>query len=137
MARTCSNFGIQAVLLLAMGRVENKVAIITGGARGMGAAHARALVAEGAKVVIGDILDDEGKALAAEIGDSARYVHLDVTSLEDWEAALQIDRPGSRTRVPTMEDGSEATRESILARISLTGQVPWPILTRLPTIERT
>ncbi len=71
-----------------MGRVENKVAIITGGARGMGAAHARALVAEGAKVVIGDILDDEGKALAAEIGDSARYVHLDVTSLEDWEAAV-------------------------------------------------
>ena len=45
----------------------------------MGAEHARALVAEGAKVVIGDILDDEGKALADEIGDAARYVHLDVT----------------------------------------------------------
>jgi len=54
----------------------------------MGAEHARALVAEGAKVVIGDILDDEGKALADEIGDAARYVHLDVTAAEEWEAAV-------------------------------------------------
>ena len=59
-----------------MGRVDGKVALISGGARGIGAADARALVAEGAKVVIGDILDDEGKALADEIGEAARYVHL-------------------------------------------------------------
>lgn len=71
-----------------MGRVDDKVAVITGGARGMGASHARALVAEGAKVVIGDILDEEGKALAEEIGPAARYVHLDVTSPEDWQAAV-------------------------------------------------
>lgn len=71
-----------------MGRVEGKVAVITGGARGMGAEHARALTAEGAQVVIGDVLDDEGAALAAEIGPAARYVHLDVTSPEDWEAAV-------------------------------------------------
>src|SRR5271170_7736781 len=71
-----------------MGRVDGKVAVISGGARGMGAAHARALVGEGAKVVIGDILDDEGKALADEIGESARYVHLDVTQPDDWEAAV-------------------------------------------------
>ena len=71
-----------------MGRVADKVALISGGARGMGAADARMLVAEGAKVVIGDILDDDGTALAEELGDSARYVHLDVTSAEDWKAAV-------------------------------------------------
>ncbi|MCW2662880.1 MAG: fabG3 [Mycobacterium sp.] len=54
----------------------------------MGASHARLLVEEGAKVVIGDILDDEGKALAAEIGDAARYVHLDVTQPDQWDAAV-------------------------------------------------
>lgn len=56
----------------------------------MGAAHARLLVAEGAQVVIGDILDDEGKALAEEIGPSARYVHLDVTQPEEWDAAVAV-----------------------------------------------
>ena len=71
-----------------MGRVDGKVALISGGARGMGAEHARALVAEGAEVVVGDILDDEGKALADEIGDAARFVHLDVTSAEEWDAAV-------------------------------------------------
>ena len=54
----------------------------------MGAAHARLLVAEGAKVVIGDILDDEGKALADELGEAARYVQLDVTQPDLWEAAV-------------------------------------------------
>lgn len=71
-----------------MGRVDEKVALISGGARGMGAAHARMLVAEGAKVVIGDILDDEGKALADDLSDAARYVHLDVTDPEQWKAAV-------------------------------------------------
>jgi 3alpha(or 20beta)-hydroxysteroid dehydrogenase len=71
-----------------MGRVDDKVAIITGGAQGMGAADARMLVAEGAKVVIGDILDEPGQALADELGDAARYVHLDVSDEEQWQAAV-------------------------------------------------
>ena len=73
-----------------MGRVDGKVALISGGSRGMGAADARLLVTEGAAVVIGDIRDDEGKALADELGDAARYVHLDVTEPEQWQAAVAL-----------------------------------------------
>lgn len=73
-----------------MGRVEGKVALISGGARNIGGASARLLVEEGAKVVIGDLLDEEGAALAAELGENARYVHLDVTSDEDWRSAVAL-----------------------------------------------
>ncbi|MBC7441047.1 MAG: SDR family oxidoreductase [Ramlibacter sp.] len=73
-----------------MTRVTGKVALISGGARGMGAAHARLLAKEGAKVVIGDILDSEGAALATELGENARFIHLDVTRYEDWEAAVAL-----------------------------------------------
>ena len=73
-----------------MGRVDGKVALISGGARNIGGASARMLVAEGAKVVIGDLLDDEGAALAEELGDAARYVHLDVTSDDDWRSAVEL-----------------------------------------------
>ena len=73
-----------------MGRVDGKVALISGGARNIGGASARMLVAEGAKVVIGDLLDDEGTALAKELGDAARYVHLDVTSDGDWRGAVEL-----------------------------------------------
>jgi 3alpha(or 20beta)-hydroxysteroid dehydrogenase len=55
----------------------------------MGAADAQMLVREGAKVVIGDILDEEGQALADELGDSACYVHLDVSDADDWTAAVE------------------------------------------------
>lgn len=73
-----------------MGRVDGKVALISGGARGMGAAHARRLVEEGARVVVGDIRDDEGNAVVAELGDAARYVRLDVTNPHDWVAAVDV-----------------------------------------------
>lgn len=71
-----------------MGRVHDKVALITGGARGPGAAYACTLVAEGAKVVLGDLLDVEGAALAAELGANAAYVHIDVTQPEQWQEAV-------------------------------------------------
>ena len=66
------------------------VALISGGARNIGGASARMLVAEGAKVVIGDLLDEEGAALAEELGESARYVHLDVTQPDQWKAAADV-----------------------------------------------
>jgi 3alpha(or 20beta)-hydroxysteroid dehydrogenase len=72
-----------------MGRLDGKVAIITGGARGQGAAEGRLFAAEGARVVLADVLDDEGRATAEEIGDAARYVHLDVTDEAQWHAAVE------------------------------------------------
>ena len=71
-----------------MGRLAGKVALVTGAARGQGAAIARGFVTEGASVVIGDILDAPGKELAEELGDAASYVHLDVSDEEDWSAAV-------------------------------------------------
>ena len=71
-----------------MDRVSGKVALISGGARGLGAAMARRLVEEGAQVVIGDVLDEEGTALAAELGEVCRYVHLDVTRAQQWDTAV-------------------------------------------------
>jgi 3alpha(or 20beta)-hydroxysteroid dehydrogenase len=72
-----------------VGRLDGKVALITGGARGMGKSHVRHFVAEGARVVLGDVLDDRGAAVAAGLGGAAcRYVHHDVTSEAGWAAAV-------------------------------------------------
>jgi 3alpha(or 20beta)-hydroxysteroid dehydrogenase len=71
-----------------MGRLAGKTAIITGGARGQGEAEVRRFVAEGANVVIGDLLDEQGEKLAAELGTAATYLHMDVTQQSDWERAV-------------------------------------------------
>jgi 3alpha(or 20beta)-hydroxysteroid dehydrogenase len=72
-----------------MARFDGKIILISGGARGQGAAEARALVAEGAKVVIGDVLEDKGTALARELGNAAAFVPHDVTSEADWDRAVK------------------------------------------------
>ncbi|WP_054958492.1 glucose 1-dehydrogenase [Paenibacillus dakarensis] len=71
-----------------MGRLDGKVAIITGGSRGMGASHVRRFISEGAKVVFTDILVNEGQALAAELGENARFMKQDVSSASDWEKVV-------------------------------------------------
>lgn len=71
-----------------MSRLENKVAIITGGARGMGEAHVRRFVSEGAKVVFTDINEESGNALASELGENAKFIRQDVTKAADWEGVV-------------------------------------------------
>ena len=74
-----------------MNRLDGKVALISGAARGIGAATARLMVEAGAKVAIGDVLDERGRETAQAIagaGDATLYLHLDVTREEDWTAAV-------------------------------------------------
>ena len=74
-----------------MGRLDDKVALISGGARGQGATEARLFAREGARVVFGDMLDDAGRQVEVDIkatGGEATYVHLDVTSDDDWREAV-------------------------------------------------
>ncbi|NLP58343.1 glucose 1-dehydrogenase [Lutibacter sp. B1] len=71
-----------------MNRLKNKVAIITGAAQGMGEAHARMFVAEGAKVIMTDIKEDLGSKIADELGENALFIKLDVTLIEDWKKVV-------------------------------------------------
>jgi 3alpha(or 20beta)-hydroxysteroid dehydrogenase len=73
-----------------MGRLDGKVAIVTGGARGQGEAEVRLFAAEGAKVVVSDVLVDEGRAVADSLGDAAVFLRHDVSREEDWEAAVNL-----------------------------------------------
>ena len=71
-----------------MNRLDGKVALISGAARGIGGETARLMVEAGAKVVVGDVLDEKGRETVRSMGDAALYVHLDVTSEESWVAAV-------------------------------------------------
>src|SRR5712671_4734478 len=71
-----------------MKRFDSRTVIVTGAARGMGACHARGFVAEGANVVIADVLEREGQTLAGELGEHAIFCRLDVTSDTDWAATV-------------------------------------------------
>ncbi len=103
-------------------RLEGKVSLITGAARGQGAAEARMFAQEGAKVILADVTDQEGMAVAAEIaeaGGDALYVHLDVTNEEEWDSAVQsavasfgkldilVNNAGIWRRVHVLETSSE------------------------------
>jgi 3alpha(or 20beta)-hydroxysteroid dehydrogenase len=73
-----------------VGKLDGRVVIVSGAARGQGEAEARLFVAEGARVVLGDVLDEAGTAVAKELGDAARYVHLDVREESQWAAAVAL-----------------------------------------------
>jgi 3alpha(or 20beta)-hydroxysteroid dehydrogenase len=77
-----------------MGRLDGKVALITGASRGQGAAEARLFVDEGALVMLSDVRDDDGELLAKELGDRATYRHHDVASEDDWAAAVSATTTG-------------------------------------------
>ena len=72
-----------------MGRLTGKIAIVTGAARGSGEVIARLMVAEGAKVVLGDIRDKLGEAVAKDLGEAAIFCHMDVTQEEDWQRVIE------------------------------------------------
>src|SRR2546421_6874177 len=112
-----------------MARLAGKVALISGGARGQGAAETRLFVREGAAVVFGDVLDDDGKKVEAQIGSAggqATYVHLNVTQELDWRAAVAtavqtygkldvlVNNAGILLRAK-IEDTSEADWDRIMA----------------------
>src|SRR5215475_12288640 len=117
-----------------MARLAGKVALISGGARGQGAVKAKLFAQEGAKVVFGDILDEQGKRVEEEIhaqDGEATYVHLDVTRAQDWQGAVQtaesrygrldilVNNAGIAIH-GTIEETSEADWDRIMA-INLKG----------------
>lgn len=115
-----------------MNRFDGKTVLITGGARGQGASHARAFVAEGAKVFIGDVREEQGRALAEELGANAAFVAMDVTKEGDWEAvvadvesrfgpiAVLINNAGVLAPAVSIADSDRADWDQVIAT-NLTG----------------
>lgn len=101
-----------------MTRLDGKVALVTGASRGQGEAEARLLVERGAQVVLGDLLDDEGRAVAESLGDAATYVHLDVTSAESWQAAVAT-ATGTYGALSTLVNNAGIVRASLIESIPI------------------
>ena len=96
-----------------MGRFDNRTVIVTGGSRGMGASHARGFVAEGANVVIADVLEQEGRTLADELGGRAVFSRLDVTSDRPDAVAMAATMAGAGvglSAIPRIAEPEEITR---------------------------
>jgi 3alpha(or 20beta)-hydroxysteroid dehydrogenase len=96
-----------------VGDDDGKAAIVTGAASGQGAAEARLFVELGARVVLGDVRDEDGHELARSLGDAARYVHHDVTSADDWQAAL-AECLGAWGRLDVLVNNAGIWRTSLL-----------------------
>ena len=108
-----------------MKRLEGKTAVITGGARGMGETHVRRVVLEGARVLFTDLLEQDGEALAAELGADARFMRADVVSESDWTQVIAaaernygpvdilVNNAGVVIRRP-IEDMSEAEYRKVI-----------------------
>jgi len=99
-----------------MAKLQDRVALITGGARGQGASEGRLFVAEGATVVLADVLDEEGERTAAEAG--AEYAHLDVASEEGWDAVV-ADIVARHGRLDVLVNNAGILRASQLVNQSL------------------
>lgn len=107
-------------------RLAGKVAVITGGARGQGAAEAELFVRAGATVVITDVLDDEGKAMAEHLGDAVSYLHHDVSSSQEWREVMAsvVEQHGRIDvlvnnagifRIATMEETTDEDWDTMLS----------------------
>jgi 3alpha(or 20beta)-hydroxysteroid dehydrogenase len=101
-----------------MATLDGKVAVVTGAARGQGEAQARRFVEEGARVLLGDVLDDEGTEVADSIGDNAVYRHLDVTQERSWVDAV-VDVEARWGRIDILVNNAGIARFAPLAMTSL------------------
>jgi 3alpha(or 20beta)-hydroxysteroid dehydrogenase len=100
-------------------RFDGKVAVVTGAARGQGEAEARRFASEGAQVVLGDVLDEQGEAVAADIGEAARYVHLDVSQEGDWEKAMAAAAELGGGRLDVLVNNAAILRPAAIEDTSL------------------
>ena len=102
-----------------MGRFDGRVVIVTGAARGQGEAEARLFAAEGAKVVLGDVLADEGAAVAESIGANARFVTLDVSDEESWADAIATATEFGGGRLDVLVNNAAILRPAAIEDTSL------------------